>query len=167
MNRAVFAVSLLAAAYLLNGAARAFVVGSAPSLDELIREANFIGKVTVLESKPVVDSWFDGVRGFAPVQTRLEVLATYKGDPGRAEIGFRHFPAGEDALYVPQTYRLERGRTYILFAAQRLWGLVRASTGVRPRESACARRAVIVERGQRRRARGGEDDRFEQPLYVR
>ena len=117
MNRAVFAVSLLAAAYLLNGAARAFVVGSAPSLDELIREANFIGKVTVLESKPVVDSWFDGVRGFAPVQTRLEVLATYKGDPGRAEIGFRHFPAGEDALYVPQTYRLERGRTYILFAA--------------------------------------------------
>jgi hypothetical protein len=33
------------------------------------------------------------------------------------EIGFRHFPDGQQLQYVPQTYHLERGRTNILFAA--------------------------------------------------
>src|SRR4051812_48391790 len=81
MIRASLAVSLLAMASLVSGSAGAFAVGPAPTLDELIRQADFIGKVTVLDSVPVADPWFNGVRGFEPVQTQLKVLATYKGDP--------------------------------------------------------------------------------------
>jgi hypothetical protein len=117
MIRAAFAVSLLAVTCFVIGSVCAFVVGSAPGLDDLVREADFVGKVTVLDSKPVVDPWFDGVRGYAPVQTQLKVRATYKGDAAIKEIGFRHFPDGEDLQYVPQSYHLERGRTYVLFAA--------------------------------------------------
>jgi hypothetical protein len=117
LNRASFAVSLVAVACLANGSAGAFLVGLAPTFDELVRQADFIGKVTVLDSKPVVDPWFDGVRGYAPVQTQLEVLATYKGDAAIAEIAFRHFADGEPQQYFPQTYDLERGRTYVVFAA--------------------------------------------------
>ncbi len=89
----------------------------APPFDELVREADFVGKVTVLDSKPLADPWFDGVPGYAPVQTQLKVLATYKGDAAITEIGFRHFADGPSLPYVPQTYGLERGRTYVLFAA--------------------------------------------------
>jgi HEAT repeat protein len=120
MIRAAFVVVLTAVALAIPPAG-AYVIGPSPTLDDLIAEAGFIGKVTVLESKPVADPWFDGVRGFEPVQTQLRVVATYKGDAGGAEIGFRHYAEAATSNspngYEPQTYRLERGRTYVLFAA--------------------------------------------------
>jgi len=80
--RASFAVSLVAVACLANGSAGAFLVGLAPTCDELVRQADFIGKVTVLDSKPVVDPWFDGVRGYA------------RRDHQEAEIARAFFGAG-------------------------------------------------------------------------
>jgi len=117
MIRAPFVASMLAAASLAAGSAGAYLVAMSLSLDELAREADFIAKATVLDSEPVVDRWFDGVSGYRPVQTRMQVLATYKGDAGGSEIGFRHFPEGPDLQYVPQRYRFERGRTYVVFAS--------------------------------------------------
>ena len=120
MIRAAFVLVLTAAVSSPIQTAGAYAVGPSLTLDDLIAEAGFIGKVTVVETKPIVDPWFDGVRGFEPVQTQLKVLATYKGDAAGAEIGFRHYSevgAGDlPGGYMPQTYRFERGRTYVLFA---------------------------------------------------
>jgi len=117
MIRAPFIASMLAVACLAADSAGAYLVAMSLSLDDLAREADFVAKVTVFDSEPVVDPWFDGVAGYQPVQTRLQVLTTYKGDAGGSAIGFRHFPEGPDLQYVPQRYRFERGRTYVVFAS--------------------------------------------------
>jgi HEAT repeat protein len=123
MNRAANAIGLTLAVWLAGTlTAAAYPVGPSLTLDELIAQADFIGKVTAGESKPVADPWFDAVQSFGPVQTQLKVLATYKGKAGGEEVGFRHYAASAEGLrspgYMPQTYRFDRGRTYIVFAAK-------------------------------------------------
>ena len=104
-------------------------------------------------------------RAIEPIQTQLKVLATYKGKAGGEEIGFRHYGEATSGLrnpgYMPQTYRFERGRTYILFAAatdkagvfRQLWknhgsqedqGLVLAA-GTEPRTGEPIKRVVFAE----------------------
>ena len=121
MIRAAFVLVLTAAVSSAIQPVEAYPVGPSLTLDDLVAEAGFIGKVTVVESKPIADAWFDGVRGFEPVQTQLKVLATYKGNAGDAEIGFRHYAEADAGNlpggYIPQTYRFEPGRTYVLFAS--------------------------------------------------
>jgi hypothetical protein len=121
MERMMRRVAWVAAAWLLTAApAAAYPVGPSLTLDELIAQAEFIGKVTVMESKPIADAWFDKVHAFSPVESRLKVIFTYKGKPGGETISFRHYApadASQGYMYMPQFYRLEAGRTYILFAA--------------------------------------------------
>lgn len=120
MFRAAFVLVLAAAVSSPIQSAAAYVTGPPRSLDNVIAEASFIGKVIVVESEPIADPWFDVVRGFEPVQTQMKVLATYKGDAGGAEIGFRHYAETGARDLVPMAtphIRVERGRTYVLFAA--------------------------------------------------
>ncbi len=121
MTRTMGRIGLTVAAWLLAAApADAYPVGPALSLDELIAQAEFIGKVTVIESQPVADPWFEKVAGFEAAQTRLKVLASYKGKPGGETIAFQHYAPADPSQgyrYMPQYYRLGAGRTYILFAA--------------------------------------------------
>ena len=110
---------VLAACLMLPAAAAAYPVGPAVSLDELYGLAPLICKAEVLGSKPVDDPWFDKVPGFQTVETRLAVIAVYKGKTTGKEIAFRHYALddkGQGYFYMPQHYRLEAGRTYILFA---------------------------------------------------
>ena len=122
MIRPAIVIGLAAAAWFAGvHRAAAYPVGPSLSLEELIAQADFVGKVTVLESKPLSDAWFDKVAAFEPTETRLKVLATYKGKAGGETIALRHYgPANESQpyMYMPQFYRFERGRTYILFAAK-------------------------------------------------
>ena len=100
--------------------AGAYPVGPSLTLDELIAQAEYIGKVTALESKPIADAWFEKVHAFSAVETRLKVIASYKGQPGGETISFRHYGPADPMvghMYMPQHYRFEPGRTYIVFAA--------------------------------------------------
>ena len=121
MMRAVFAMTLAAAAWLAGShPAAAYIVGASLTLDQLIAEADFVGKVTVIESAPAANPWFEHVQGYEQVQTQLKVVATYKGQAGGAEIAFQHYGVAAGPAnpgYMPQTYRFERGRTYVVFAA--------------------------------------------------
>lgn len=124
MNRAARMVGWTAAGLLATclaaSSARAYPVGPSLTLDALYAQAEYVGKVTAIESKPVEDAWFEAVPGFRPVETRLKVVATYKGKAGGEIIRFRHYAQANDQMgfmFMPQHYRLEPGRTYILFAA--------------------------------------------------
>lgn len=121
MARAFNTVGLVAALWLLTAASGlAYPVGPALSLDQLIAQADFIAKVTAVETKPVDDAWFEKVPGYQGVETRLKVIAAYKGKAGGESVTFRHYGDDEKQtgrMYMPQYYTFQPGRTYILFAA--------------------------------------------------
>jgi len=121
MTRAPCVALLTAAVWLVAvQSGLAYPVGPSLTLDQLIAQADFIGKVTADETRPVEDAWFEKVPGYQPVETRLKVLATYKGKAGGATIAFRHYADDEKQIgrmYMPQYYAFQRGRTYIVFAS--------------------------------------------------
>jgi len=99
--------------------AAGYPVGSSLGLDEMAGMADLVCKAVVIESKPVEDAWFEKVAGYRAVETRLKVVAVYKGKDAK-EIAFRHYAPHDEAVpqfYSPQHYRLEAGRTYIILAA--------------------------------------------------
>jgi hypothetical protein len=98
-----------------------YPVGPSLSLEALIEQADLICKCTVLKSAPVEDPWFEKVHGFLPYETRLKIITVFKGAEKESEITFRHYGPGDEAapfVYMPQWYRFERGRSYLLFAAR-------------------------------------------------
>ena len=114
---------VLAAAILctLEASLSAYPVGPAISLDEMFGQADLVCKAEVVSTKPVEDPWFEKVPSFQAVETRLKVIGLYKGQPKAKEIAFRHYAEdnkGGGFAYMPQHYKFEVGRTYILFAAK-------------------------------------------------
>lgn len=104
----------------LAGSALAYPVGPPLSLDELLGKADLVIKGEVVSTKPVEDASFEPVRQFRPVETRLKVLATYKGRPKAEVIAFRHYAENNDGggyMFMPQHYKFEVGRPYIVFAS--------------------------------------------------
>jgi hypothetical protein len=106
--------------WFLASSALAYPVGPAISLDELFGKADLVIKGEVISTKPVEDASFEPVHQFRPVETRLKVLATYKGRPKAEVIAFRHYAENNDGsgyMYMPQHYKFDVGRSYIVFAA--------------------------------------------------
>jgi HEAT repeat protein len=98
-----------------------YPVGPSISLDEMFGQADLVCKAEVVSTKPVEDAWFEKVHSFQPVETRLKVIALYKGRPKAREIAFRHYAEdnqGGGFNYMPQYYKFEVGRTYVVFAAK-------------------------------------------------
>jgi hypothetical protein len=105
----------------LAAPAAAYPVGPAISLDEMFGQAGLVCKAEVVSTKPVDDAWFEKVHSFQAVETRLAVIALYKGQPKAKEIAFRHYAEdnkGGGYHYMPQHYKFEVGRTYLMFAAK-------------------------------------------------
>lgn len=99
--------------------AQAYPVGPSLPLDKLYEEADLVCKVTAVSSKEVEDAWFEAATGFRPHETRLAIIAVYRGEEERKEIVLRHYARSEKDsahFYQPQHYEFEAGRTYILFA---------------------------------------------------
>jgi hypothetical protein len=115
----VHCLVILSLGLFIARAALAYPVGPALPLQELFQQSDLVCKVTAISSKPVEDAAFDKVAGYLPHDTKLKVIAVYRGKEEAKEIAFRHYLQGKDGLhpgYQPQHYKFEAGRTYILFA---------------------------------------------------
>lgn len=123
MRRCFFrcSLSVLIVGVLTARAALAYPVGPSLPLDKLFEEADLVCKVTAVASKEVEDASFDKSPGFRPHETRLKIVAVYRGKEEAKEITFRHYAPSEKDFahsYEPQHYKFEAGRTYVLFAKQ-------------------------------------------------
>jgi hypothetical protein len=101
------------------GPVAAYPVGPSLGLDEMAGQADLVCKAVVVDSKPVEDPWFDKAPGYQAVETRLTIIAIYKGKDAK-EVTFRHYAPDDKAVpqfYSPQHYRLAPDRTYIVLAA--------------------------------------------------
>lgn len=110
---------LLGLSLLMARAVLAYPVGPALPLDELFQSADLVCKATTISSSEVEDASFEESPGFRPHETKLKVIAVYRGKEAAKEITFRHYaPSDKDSghSYEPQHYKFEAGRTYILFA---------------------------------------------------
>jgi hypothetical protein len=99
--------------------ALAYPVGPALPLEELFEQSDLVCKATAISSKEVDDASFEKSTGFRPHETRLKVIAVYRGKEEAKEILFRHYaPSDKDSAfsYEPQHYTFDASRTYILFA---------------------------------------------------
>lgn len=99
--------------------ASAYPVANSLPLDELVKEADFICKAEVVSTKPVEDASFEKVPAFQPYATELRLVSVFKGKTDKATIFFHHYgPHAEEAAFnfMPQYYKFEVGRTYIVFA---------------------------------------------------
>lgn len=102
----------------VNSAA-AYPVANSLSLDELVKEADLVCKAEVASTKPIDDASFEKVHGFQPYATELRIVSVYKGQTAKKQIAFHHYsPSAKETAfhYMPQFYRFEVGRTYIVFA---------------------------------------------------
>ena len=123
-SKLVHCLVILSLCFLLLGlltarVASAYPVGPALPLEELFEQSDLVCKVTAISSKEVEDTSFDNVAGYRLHETRLKVIAVYRGKEEAKEIAFRHYLQGKEGLfprYQPQHYKFEVGRTYILFA---------------------------------------------------
>lgn len=105
----------------LTTAATAFAypVANSLPLTELVEQANLICKAEVVSSKPVEDAWFEEVPAFLPYATELRIVSVFKGDTKKTTIFFHHYrpdPKEMGHIYMPQNYRFDVGRTYLVFA---------------------------------------------------
>jgi HEAT repeat protein len=99
--------------------AAAYPVANAISLDELAKQSDVVIKGVVESSGPVEDKSFDKVQGFRPYATKLKVVAVLQGKLTEKTIEFRHYgPADEGVglFFMPQWYKFEPGRAYLVFA---------------------------------------------------
>ncbi|HSD89451.1 MAG TPA: hypothetical protein VLB44_18100, partial [Kofleriaceae bacterium] len=110
---------LAAAAILLGSAtAHAYMTGPALTLDDLMRKADLVCKVTATADAIVTDASFDKASAFRVHGTQLDVATCFKGTAKHGHFEFRHYATGptEPAMFEPQHYEFEVGGTYIVFA---------------------------------------------------
>lgn len=100
-------------------AARAYFVGLPLSLEKLTAEADVIFKGTARATAPIQDAWFKPCPGFAAYETQFTVVSVIKGAPPGTTLRFRHYdtsPGSRACDMMPQSYRFENRRSYIVFA---------------------------------------------------
>jgi HEAT repeat protein len=116
----MLSIRTLCCILILPTLARAYMVPAAMPLDDLIKEAPVICKVTAISSDEVGDDSFRKLGGWAVFSTRLRVITVLKGEGVAEEIEFRHYDHDPKFnggyMYAPQHYRFEQGAHYILFA---------------------------------------------------
>jgi len=100
--------------------AGAYPVGPALTLEELIKQADVIVKAKAVSARPIEDVWFTEYRGYVVFATEMKVVSVLKGDLKEADLAFHHYgydPNHRDGYeFLPQLYKFEPGRSYILFA---------------------------------------------------
>lgn len=98
----------------------AYLVGPALTIEKLVEKSDFVCKAVVVSSKPIEDPWFEKHSGFGAEQTELKIVEVYKGAK-LTKASFQHYapaPRPEPWFYSPQYYKLDTGRTYLIFSAK-------------------------------------------------
>ena len=106
-------------AWAVGGAAQAYMVGPALSVEELSTNADLIFQGKVVSSEPVSDAWFKPLEGFVARETQFRVISVLKGEAGDATLRFRHYetdPEPRPRMFEPLYYHFDRDRTYLVFA---------------------------------------------------
>lgn len=107
----------LALLLLPNVAARAYLVGPAPGVKAMAASSDLIFKGTVTSSVRANDKLFQAIAGYANWKTQFTIVSVIKGK-ARDPVTFRHYDRVTRccAVYDPQYYHFEVGRTYLVFA---------------------------------------------------
>ena len=95
---------LFLATILVTGMILAYPVRYPFNLDQLNKQADVILKVTVVDSKPVENDWFETAPGFKVVATEMNVISSVKGELTHDTIQFHHYTEVRDglaAMYMP------------------------------------------------------------------
>jgi len=109
---------LLLGLLLLPKPAQGYLVGRPVSLDVLTAEADIIFKGTAVSSVPGNDKRFSPMFGFGDLETRFTVVSVIKGELTGGSLKFRHYDylaQSGNAMYEPQYYHFDLGRTYLVF----------------------------------------------------
>jgi len=118
MQRWLVLIALVALAFAAPAGAYSVPV---LTLDQVIKQADVIIKAKAVSSRPVEDAWFTEYRGCLVFATEMKVVSVLKGDLKEADVAFHHYGfdpkhrGGPNGL-MPQLYKFEPGRSYILFA---------------------------------------------------
>jgi hypothetical protein len=111
----------LAAMLSLSASARAYMVAPSPSLEKMTEMADLVVKAKVIDAEPVDDPWFKPTAGYGAYATELQIISVFKGEPGGKKITFRHYKETDPRamrMFMPQHYKLNVGRSYIVFASK-------------------------------------------------
>ena len=111
----------LAALAACSGLTQAYIVGGPRGLEEMTKQADIIFKGTALASEAVQDDQLAPLGSHVAWETQFKVVSVIKGDKPGDKVGFRHYDTNPEphrlaCMYFPQSYRFEKGRTYIIFA---------------------------------------------------
>jgi hypothetical protein len=124
----VFALMLCSAV-----AALGYMVGPPVGLEDLANQSDIIFQGTVESDTTVQDASFQSCPGFMVQETIFKGVWTLKSEtnvlpqgyrrsqPMGGTLKFRHYtpdPNGQGFMYEPQSYLLEPGKTYMVFAKQ-------------------------------------------------
>jgi hypothetical protein len=97
-----------------------YLVAPPMPLEQMVKEADLVLKVTAVSSQKVTDDSFRALNAYAVFATRMTVVCVIKGELVEKEIEFHHYdddPTGQQfRMYSPQCYHFERGGNYVVFA---------------------------------------------------
>ena len=118
--RAFQVIAMLILILVCSEACYTYPVGQPLKLNQIVQESDVIFKAKAGSSDSIEDDWFQEYRGFDAHATSMHIISVIKGNILTRKAIFRHYGLAKDFKggfsFMPQIYRFEANRPYIVFA---------------------------------------------------